>query len=48
MYILLYFLRGQLPWQNMVNVTDDERTKKVGEMKLSLEHELFKDQTGEL
>ncbi|CAD8065326.1 unnamed protein product [Paramecium sonneborni] len=47
MYILLYFLRGQLPWQNMLNVTDDERTKKVGEMKLSLENELFKDQTGE-
>ncbi|CAD8151025.1 unnamed protein product [Paramecium pentaurelia] len=47
MYILLYFLRGQLPWQNMINVSDDERTKKVGDMKLSLERELFKDQTGE-
>ncbi|CAK71630.1 unnamed protein product (macronuclear) [Paramecium tetraurelia] len=49
MYILLYFLRGQqLPWQNMVNVTDEERTKKVGEMKLSMEREVFKDQPGEL
>ncbi|CAD8153908.1 unnamed protein product [Paramecium pentaurelia] len=47
MYILLYFLRGQLPWQNMVNVTDDERTQKVGELKLSLESELFKDQVPE-
>ncbi|CAD8109368.1 unnamed protein product [Paramecium primaurelia] len=48
MYILLYFLRGQLPWQNMVNVTDDERTKKVGEMKLSMEREVFKDQSNEI
>ncbi|CAD8066061.1 unnamed protein product [Paramecium sonneborni] len=47
MYILLYFLRGQLPWQNMVNVTDDERTQKVGELKLSLENEIFKDQIPE-
>ncbi|CAD8072850.1 unnamed protein product [Paramecium primaurelia] len=47
MYILLYFLRGQLPWQNMANVTDDERTQKVGELKLSLENELFRDQVPE-
>ncbi|CAD8174043.1 unnamed protein product [Paramecium octaurelia] len=47
MYILLYFLRGQLPWQNMGNVTDEERTKKVGELKLSLENELFRDQPPE-
>ncbi|CAD8096335.1 unnamed protein product [Paramecium primaurelia] len=47
MYIILYFIRGQLPWQNMLNVTDDERTKKVGEMKLLLQQEIFRDQPKE-
>jgi len=27
----------------MVNVTDDERTKKVGDMKVAMEGEVFKD-----
>ncbi|CAK56660.1 unnamed protein product (macronuclear) [Paramecium tetraurelia] len=47
MYIILYFIRGQLPWQNMQNVTDDERTKKVGEMKILLQQEIFRDQPKE-
>ncbi|CAD8120877.1 unnamed protein product [Paramecium sonneborni] len=47
MYIILYFIRGQLPWQNMQNVTDDQRTKKVGEVKLLLQSEIFRDQPKE-
>ncbi|CAD8185707.1 unnamed protein product [Paramecium pentaurelia] len=43
-YVLLYFMKGQLPWQNMQNVSDEERTVKVGEMKMSIDlRELFKD-----
>ncbi|CAD8069140.1 unnamed protein product [Paramecium sonneborni] len=48
MYILLYFLKQQLSSQNMVNVTDDERTKKVGEMNISMECEVSKDQPSQL
>lgn len=33
MYVLIYCLKGILPWQNLQNVTDDERTIKVGEIK---------------
>ncbi|CAK85305.1 unnamed protein product (macronuclear) [Paramecium tetraurelia] len=44
MYVLLYFIKGQLPWQNMQNVTDEERTNKVGEMKMTIDpRELCKD-----
>ncbi|CAK87070.1 unnamed protein product (macronuclear) [Paramecium tetraurelia] len=43
-YVLLYFIKGQLPWQNMQNVSDEERTAKVGEMKMSIDpRELCKD-----
>ncbi|CAD8100822.1 unnamed protein product [Paramecium sonneborni] len=43
-YVLLYFMKGQLPWQNMQNVSDEERTSKVGEMKMSIDpKELCKD-----
>ncbi|CAD8086168.1 unnamed protein product [Paramecium primaurelia] len=43
-YVLLYFMKGQLPWQNMQNVSDEERTVKVGEMKMSIDlRELCKD-----
>ncbi|CAD8198887.1 unnamed protein product [Paramecium pentaurelia] len=38
---------GQLPWQSMQSVTDDDRTKKVGEMKLRLQQEIFRDQPKE-
>ncbi|CAD8197067.1 unnamed protein product [Paramecium pentaurelia] len=47
MYIILYFIRGQLPWQNLQNVTDKERTKKVGEMKILMQNEIFRDQPKE-
>ncbi|CAD8044674.1 unnamed protein product [Paramecium primaurelia] len=44
MYVLLYFIKGQLPWQNMQNVTDEERTTKVGDMKMTIDpRELCKD-----
>ncbi|KAM3142362.1 hypothetical protein pb186bvf_005519 [Paramecium bursaria] len=43
MYILLFFLRGQLPWQNMPNVTEEDRCQKVGDLKASLQDTLFKD-----
>jgi casein kinase I family protein HRR25 len=44
MYVLLFFLKGVLPWQNLQNVTDDERTIKVGELKLRIDlAELCKD-----
>ena len=34
----------QLPWQNMQNVSDEERTVKVGEMKMNIDpRELCKD-----
>ncbi|CAK92946.1 unnamed protein product (macronuclear) [Paramecium tetraurelia] len=43
-YVLLYFMKGQLPWQNMQNVSDEERTVKVGEMKMNMDpRELCKD-----
>ncbi|CAD8084168.1 unnamed protein product [Paramecium sonneborni] len=47
MYILLYFIRGQLPWQNIQNITDVERTKRVGEMKILMQSEMFIDQPKE-
>ncbi|CAD8203817.1 unnamed protein product [Paramecium octaurelia] len=43
-YVLLYFMKGQLPWQNMQNVSDEERTVKVGEMKMNMDpRELCQD-----
>ncbi|CAD8106789.1 unnamed protein product [Paramecium sonneborni] len=47
MYIILYFIRGQLPWQNIQNVNEGQRTKKVGEIKLLLQNEMFRDQPKE-
>ena len=42
-YVLLFFLKGFLPWQNL-NVNEKEKCKKVGEMKASFKpEELFKD-----
>lgn len=53
-YILIYFMKGyvckwhiksrRLPWQNLQNVTDEERTQKVGELKISIDsRELCKE-----
>jgi hypothetical protein len=33
-YVLLFMAKGSLPWQNLPNLNDDDRTIKVGEMKL--------------
>lgn len=44
MYVLLFLLKGQLPWQSLPSMNDDERTIKVGEMKLRVDfNELCKD-----
>jgi len=41
---LNYQKSRQLPWQNMQNVSDEERTVKVGEMKMNIDpRELCKD-----
>lgn len=34
-YLLLYFLRGSLPWQNMRAQTKEERNEKIKEKKMS-------------
>ena len=42
-YVLIFLLKGALPWQNL-NVSDKEKTKKVGEMKAKITpEELCKD-----
>ncbi len=42
-YVLIFLYKGKLPWQNL-NVTDKDRTKAVGEMKLKYNlNELCKD-----
>jgi len=41
--VLIFLLKGALPWQNL-NVSDKEKTKRVGEMKAKIEaEELCKD-----
>lgn len=35
-YILLYFVNGNLPWDNLSTFIKDDRIKKVGEMKAAL------------
>ncbi|CAD8132542.1 unnamed protein product [Paramecium pentaurelia] len=43
-YVMLYCLKGNLPWQNLKHVPDDQRTQKIGEIKENIEvKELFKD-----
>ena len=42
-YVLLFLLKGFLPWQNM-NVSEKDKCKKVGELKAGLKpEELYKD-----
>jgi casein kinase 1 len=42
-YVLIYLAKGQLPWQNL-NVSEKEKTKKVGEIKMKYTaEELCKD-----
>ncbi|CAD8054814.1 unnamed protein product [Paramecium sonneborni] len=43
-YVMLYCLKGNLPWQNLKHIADDQRTNKIGEIKENIEpKELFKD-----
>lgn len=43
MYVLIFLAKGNLPWQNL-KVTENEKTRKVGEMKLKMAAEdLCKD-----
>ncbi|CAD8077065.1 unnamed protein product [Paramecium sonneborni] len=43
-YVMLYCFKGNLPWQNLKHIPDDQRTNKIGEMKENIEaKELFKD-----
>ncbi|CAK82001.1 unnamed protein product (macronuclear) [Paramecium tetraurelia] len=47
-YVILYFLRGSLPWQNLP-VSESERTKAVGEIKQNIDlNELCINQPHEL
>lgn len=42
-YVLLFLLKGSLPWQNL-NVSEKDKCRKVGELKAGLKpEELFKD-----
>ena len=34
-YVLMYFLRGSLPWQELKVVTKKEKNEKIGEKKMS-------------
>ncbi|KAL7672300.1 hypothetical protein ACOME3_007189 [Neoechinorhynchus agilis] len=36
-YILIYFLKGSLPWQGVAAATRKERHKKIGQVKMSSE-----------
>ena len=35
-YVLIYFLRGELPWQNLLAKTKEERNKKILEKKMEI------------
>lgn len=43
-YMLVYLYKGVLPWQNMQNVSDRDKAKAVGKMKMSMNtRDLCKD-----
>ena len=47
-YVLVYLLKGYLPWQSL-NITEKEKCKKVGELKAGIKpEELLKDYPEEL
>ncbi len=33
-YVMIFLLKGVLPWQNLQGVTDTEKSKVVGEIKV--------------
>ena len=39
MYVLIYFLRGSLPWQKLDAKTKEEKYNKIMELKISTSHE---------
>jgi serine/threonine protein kinase len=48
-YMLIYFLRGELPWHNVKAKTMDEKYKKIKELKINTKVEdLCKDLPGNL
>ena len=40
-YVLIYFLKGELPWQNIIVKTKEERNKKILEKKLEISSRLL-------
>lgn len=47
-YMLVFLYKGNLPWQNLQNVSDKEKTKVVGRMKMQIEiQDLCKDMPSE-
>lgn len=43
-YVLIYFLRGELPWQNMKADNKKEKYFKIGEKKESLDFNTLKQE----
>ncbi|CAD8045643.1 unnamed protein product [Paramecium sonneborni] len=43
-YVMVFCIKGTLPWQNLRHIPDDQRTQKIGELKESIDPKvLFKD-----
>ncbi|CAD8047390.1 unnamed protein product [Paramecium primaurelia] len=43
-YVMIFCLKGTLPWQNLRHIPDDQRTQKIGELKETTDPKvLFKD-----
>ncbi|CAD8076506.1 unnamed protein product [Paramecium sonneborni] len=42
-YVLLYFIYGKLPWQNIKHIPNDQKIEQVGDMKLLKTNELLND-----
>ncbi|CAK83199.1 unnamed protein product (macronuclear) [Paramecium tetraurelia] len=43
-YVMIFCLKGTLPWQNLRHIPDDQRTQKIGELKETIDPKvLFKD-----
>ena len=40
-YILVYLIKGKLPWQNIKTTTKQERYKKIMEAKMSISSEML-------
>ena len=40
-YVLIYFLKGKLPWQNILIKNKEERYKKINEIKLNIDTDIL-------